>query len=313
MKAVILEKAGGIENLIHTEIDKPSIGDNEVLVKVYGISINPADAKIKYEEAGLNALLGEQQPHILGWDIAGEVVAIGKAASKYNVGDKVFGMVNFPGRGSAYAEYVAAPEAHLAKIPEGISYTQAAATTLAALTAYQVLSGKVKEGDRVLIHAGSGGVGHFAIQIAKSMGAYVVSTSSAKNKDFIMSLGADEHIDYRTQAFEEVAKDINFVFDVMAGDVLLNSAKVIQPKGTIVSIAIREVPEDVAAIAKEKDVTVMPYLVQSNGAQMEELARLMQSGQLKPRVSKTFSFDKLQDAHTELESGRTVGKVVVTI
>lgn len=313
MKAVVLEKAGGIENLIHKELDKPSISDSEVLVKVHGISINPADAKIKYEDEGLNALLGAERPLILGWDIAGEVVALGKTASKYSIGDKVFGMVNFPGKGSAYAEYVAAPESHLAKIPEGTSYTQAAATTLAALTAYQVLNGKVKQGDRVLIHAGSGGVGHFAIQIAKSMGAYVVSTSSAKNKDFVMAMGADEHIDYRTQAFEKVAKDINFVFDVMGGDVLLNSAKLIQAKGTIVSIAIREVPNDVASLAKEKELTIIPYLVHSSGDDMEALVQLIQSGQLKPRVSKTFSFDKLQQAHIELESGRTIGKVVVTI
>ena len=128
------------------------------------------------------------------------VTEVGENVTEFKVGDRVFGMVNFPGVGNAYAEYVAAPVGHLAKMPNGFSFEQAAATTLAALTALQVLrQARVKPGDKVLIQAGSGGVGHFAIQIAKRMGAYVISTSSAKNRDFILGWGADEHIDYRTQ------------------------------------------------------------------------------------------------------------------
>jgi len=161
MKAIILEQAGGVENLITAEINQPSIKENEVLVEVKAIGINPVDYKVRANEEVLHMIYGPQRPAILGWDIAGVVVSLGSGVSNFQVGDRVFGMVNFVGAGQAYAEFVAAPVNHLAKIPAAVSFTDAAATTLAALTALQVLKGKVKKDDRVLIHAGSGGVGHF--------------------------------------------------------------------------------------------------------------------------------------------------------
>ncbi len=220
-------------------------------------------------------------------------------------------MVNFPGCGNAYAELVTAPENHLAKIPGNVSFEEAAATTLAALTALQVLQSRVKKGDRVLIHAGSGGVGHFAIQIAKHLGAYVVTTSSAKNRDFVLSLGADEHIDYREQAFEEVASDIDFVLDGMGGEVLLNSLKVVKEGGAIISLPTPQFSEEVVQEAEKRNVNVSFKMVQSNGKDMNTLKKLLENGTIKPHVSKTFPFSEMQKAHTELETGRTVGKVVV--
>ncbi|MEM9391998.1 MAG: NADP-dependent oxidoreductase, partial [Bacteroidota bacterium] len=282
MKAILLEKPGKVDNLSYREIEEPKPRNKEVLVKTRAISVNPVDFKVRGAEEVLNMIYGEDRPAILGWDISGTVVEKGKEVTDFEVGDPVFGMVNFLGQGKAYAEYVAAPSAHLAKIPKDISYQTAAVSTLAALTALQVLKGKVKEADRVVIHAGSGGVGHFAIQIAKSMGAHVITTSSAKNKDFVLSIGADEHIDYRAQAFEEVVDDVDFVFDMFNGDILKKSVQVVRNGGTVVSIPTPDFSDDVQHLAKEKNVNLQFHMVQSNGADMLAIAKLLESGAIKP-------------------------------
>jgi len=313
MKAIVLKKAGGVENLILKEIEKVNAKENEVIVEVKAISINPADAKIRSAEEAINTIYKNHNPVILGWDIAGTVVDKGEKANKFEIGDKVFGMVNFPEAGNAYAEFVASPETHLAKMPANISFEEAAASTLAALTALQVLQGKIKKDDRVLIHAGSGGVGHFAIQIAKSMGAYVISTSSSKNRDFILSLGADEHIDYRTQKFEELLTNIDFVIDTMGGEVLMNSLKVMRKGGTVISLPSPPPVIEKAQKIAGKNSTVSTLLVHPSGKDMETLAALLENGTLKAHVSKIFPFVDMALAHTEIESGRTVGKIVVTI
>ena len=313
MKAIILEHTGGIQNLQIAEIDQPDITENEVLVKVKAVSVNPVDYKVRSNDEVLTMIYGERRPAILGWDIAGEVVAIGSNVTKLKNGDRVFGMVNFLGAGNAYAEYVAAPEEHLAIIPPETSYTEAAASTLAALTALQVLKDKIGKGDRVLIHAGSGGVGHFAIQIAKSMGATVISTSSAKNKDFILSLGADQHIDYRSQAFEEVLTDIDFVFDMFNGEILYKSVQVVKDGGKVVSIPTPEFAADVQKLADEKGVDLSFLMVQSSARDMQEIAHLLERGLVKPHISKTLSFEEMHKAHEQLESGRTIGKIVLEL
>lgn len=314
MKAYLLNEAGGVENLVLSEIEKPEINADEVLVETKAISINPVDVKVRPVEEVLNMILGtEERPIILGWDISGTVAAIGADVTDFGVGDKVFGMVNFPGHGKAYAEYVASPASHLAKMPAGLSFENAAATTLAALTALQVLQGRVKEGDRVLIHAGSGGVGHYAIQMAKNLGAYVISTSSAKNRDFVMTQGADEHIDYREQKFDEVLTAIDFVLDGMGGQVLEDSLKVVKAGGKIVSLPTHTFPAALQAEADKLNVTLEFVMVTSNGDDMNALKSMLEAGTLKPHVSVTFPFEKLADAHLQVESGRTVGKAVVTL
>jgi len=314
MKAIIIEKTGGVENFMHKNIDQPSPAENEVLIKTKAIGINPVDYKVRMIEDVLTMICGEGSPTIIGWDIAGEVVAVGDKVTQYKTGDSVFGMVNFPGRGNAYAEYVASPESHLAKIPEGTSFEAAAATTLAALTALQVLKDKVKAGDKILIHAGSGGVGHFGIQIAKHLGAHVTSTSSAKNRDFVMSMGADEHIDYRTQAFEEVLSDLDFVFDCVGGDeMVIKSLKVLKEGGAIISLPAPNFPDEATEFAKNRNIDLAFMLVQSSGEDMHTLKEYMEKGILKPHVSQTFSFEEMDKAHLQLESGRTVGRVVVTV
>lgn len=310
MKAYIINKSDKIEL---ADVDKPAANDNEVLVQVKAIGINPVDFKTLQVPFLRNVLIGDASPGILGWDMAGVVAEAGKDATKFKVGDKVFGMVNFPGHGKCYAEMVAAPQDHLALVPSNAFFTDAAATTLAALTALQALKGRVKAGDRVLIHAGSGGVGTFAIQIAKSMGCTVITTSSAKNKDYCMSLGADEHIDYREKDFSKELKDLEFVLDGMGGETLEKSLKVVKNGGKVVTLPTGDFAESIKEYAKEHDITVEFTMVQSSGKDMATLADMMASGKLKPHVSKTFPFGEMQAALDQLESGRTVGKVVVEV
>ncbi|WP_422092056.1 NADP-dependent oxidoreductase [Tenacibaculum ovolyticum] len=313
MKAIILEKAGNVENFEFRDIKQPSIKENEVLIQTKSISVNPVDYKIRSAEPGLNMMYGEQRPVVLGWDISGVVSSVGSSVTKFKEGDRVFGMINFPGNGSAYAEYVASPEDHLAKIPENTSFEDAAAATLAALTALQVLETRIKKGDKVLIHAGSGGVGHYAIQIAKNIGAYVITTSSAKNKDLVISLGADEHIDYRTQKFEEVLSDLDFVFDMFNGDILLKSIDIVKPGGTIMSLPTPDFSDEILNLARERKVNITNLLVASNAKDMNTIKEMLETGILKSHVSTTFTFEDMKKAHEQLESGRTVGKVVVTL
>ncbi|SFW49516.1 NADP-dependent oxidoreductase [Cellulophaga fucicola] len=313
MKAIVLEKAGGPENLHLAEVAKPSIKDNEVLVAVKAISLNPADVKPKYQDKMLNMMYGEKRPVILGWDIAGTITEVGTDVTNFKIGDKVFGMVNFPGVGNAYAEFVAAPEAHLATMPDNVSFEEAAATTLAALTALQILEGRINKGDKVLIQAGSGGVGHFAIQIAKAMGAFVNTTASAKNTAFVTSIGADNAIDYHAQKFEDVLTDIDFVLDTLGGKVLENSVKVLKEGGTLFTTLDKDLPEDANAIVADKKLSINNILVHSSAEDMNTLKGMLENGSIKPNIYKTFAFEDMAPAHTEVEKGRTVGKIIVTI
>ncbi len=313
MKAIVLKDFGAAENLLLTEIPQPTIADDEVLVAVKAVSINPVDIKARKGKA-LAEKLEKENPLILGWDIAGVVKEAGSKVENFKPGDEVFGMVNFPGHGKAYAECVAAPASHLALKPANIGFAEAAAGTLAALTAWQAMvrHAKVNAGDRVLIHAAAGGVGHFAVQIAKQLGAYVIGTSSAKNKDFVLSLGVDEHIDYQSQAFESVVKPVDFVLDTIGGDYIERSLNTLQTGGTIVSI-VSGMNEKVSEQAKAKGIKGLSMLVQSSGDDMKWLADWFEKGLLKAHVSKTYPFEQMADAHRQIETGHTVGKVVVTL
>jgi NADPH:quinone reductase-like Zn-dependent oxidoreductase len=313
MKAIILKGFGGVENLIKTDIPVPNVFDNEVLVKVKAIGINPVDIKTRSGKA-LAGRLKEFNPIILGWDISGIITETGRSVTSFKNGDEVFGMVNFPGHGKAYAEYVAAPETHLALKPANISHEDAAAASLAALTAWQILKekAKIKSGDKVLIHAAAGGVGHYAVQMSKYLGAYVVGTASGKNRDFIVSLGASEHIDYEKQRFEDVLNDLDFVLDAIGGDYIDRSLKVLKPGGTIISIP-SGASANIAEKAKVKGLNGYPFSVQSNGKNMKEISDLLQKGIVKSYISKTFPFDEIQLAHLQIETRNTKGKVVLTL
>jgi NADPH:quinone reductase-like Zn-dependent oxidoreductase len=309
MKAIILKDFGGVEQLELTELPTPAIGEGEVLVQVKAISLNPVDVKTRAGKGAAEALKGEN-PMILGWDIAGVVTE--SRAEEFEAGDEVFGMVNFPGHGRAYAEYVAAPADQLALKPATVNFESAAAATLAALAAWQAFSdhGRLRPGQRVLIHAAAGGVGHFAVQIAHHIGAYVIGTASAENKEFVLGLGANECIDYKTQRFEEVAKNIDFVLDTIGGEYIDRSLQVIKKGGTIVSIP-SGANAGVQEKAKAKGIFGATMMVQSSGEDMQHIAQLLGDGVLRPEVSKVFPFEQMAEAHLAVETGKTRGKVVV--
>ncbi len=313
MQAYLLYKAGGIDHLVFSEIDKPMPKADEVLIATKAISINPVDVKIREMPDLLDQVYGTDRPLILGWDIAGVVTAVGQEVTDFKEGDKVFGLLNFPGHGNAYAQYVAAPAEQLAKIPDNTSFDEAGATTLAALTALQVLEPRIKAGDKVLIHAGSGGVGHFAVQIAKDLGAYVISTSSAENRDFVLSLGADEHIDYKTQDFEEIVSNLDFVLDAIGGEVLEKSLRVTKEGKSIISLPTPEFSDKAKEYAKQHDIDVSFFNVTSSGDDMQTLKKMLENGTLKAHVFKTFAFNDLAEAHRQVESNRTVGKTIVKV
>jgi NADPH:quinone reductase-like Zn-dependent oxidoreductase len=312
MKAIVINEFGGTDKLVYTELPVPSIGDNEVLVKVQAVSINPVDVKTR-QGKGIAGRIKNEKPLVLGWDISGVVTAAGSAVQNLQAGDEVFGMVNFPGHGRAYAEYVAAPASHLAVKPAAVTHQQAAATTLAALTAYQALFQKahLQKGQRVLVHAAAGGVGHFAVQLAKHAGAYVIGTSSAANKDFVLGLGADEHIDYRSQQFENMVKDADLVLDTVGGNNIERSLHTVKEGGIVISIP-SAVPEETAAAARQKNVDAFFFLVQSNGNDMEALATLLEKGVIRPYINH-YDFSQMDMAHQQQESGSTRGKIVLTL
>jgi NADPH:quinone reductase-like Zn-dependent oxidoreductase len=315
MKAIILNEAGDVDNLKSIDMSKPTIKSNEVLVKTISLSINPVDYKVRSNSGALSWILGEERPAIIGWDLSGIVVEVGDAVTDFKIGDAVFGMANFPGKGNTYAQFVAVPSTHLTLKPTNISHQEAASATLAALTAWQTLvkKGKVKKGDKVLIHAASGGVGHYATQIAKHFGAYVIGTSSAKNREFVLQNGADKHIDYNTENFQDIVSDVEFVLDTIGGDTILKSLDITRTGGSIVTIASSNISNEELEKAKSKDVNLSFLLVQSSADDMLQIAQLMEKGILKSHVSKTFSFDEMGAAHLYLEKGRTVGKIVVNI
>lgn len=315
MRAIVLNQVGKVENLILAEVAVPVIKTNEVLVKVKAISINPVDVKARAYEGVKNWIFGEEYPVILGWDIAGVVTQVGSEETKFKIGDEVFGMVNFFGVGNGYAEYVAAPVTHLSLLPQGITHVEGAAIAMVGSTAYQALVdvAKVKQGDKVLVHAASGGVGHIAVQIAKAKGAYVIGTSSAKNKAFVMSLGANEHIDYVNERLVDKVEAVDVVIDTIQGDTLLESIKVVRQGGMIVTLPSPEISEEALALAKEREVSIVFMMVESKEETIEGLAQFMLEGGVKVHISQEFSFEDMAKAHLAVETNRVVGKVVVSI
>jgi NADPH:quinone reductase-like Zn-dependent oxidoreductase len=313
MKAIILKDFGGTENLVLTEMEPPLLKAGEVLVQVKSISINPIDVKTRAGK-GVAALIKDEMPAILGWDLSGVITKVAPDVHGFSTGDEVFAMIAFPQTGKTYAEYVAAPASQLALKPSGISHNEAAAATLAALTAWQALTlhGKVKAGDRVLVHAASGGVGHYAVQMAKHLGAYVIGTSSAANKSLVLSLGADEHIDYKERPFESVVNDIDFVLDTIGGEYIDRSLTVMKKGGTIICIPSGK-NESVAEKATTLGMDGRTMRVQPSGDDMGTIAGLLKKEHIKSHVSQTFPFSQMADAHLEMESGHTVGKITLTI
>ncbi len=314
MKAIILKGFGPPDVLFEADIPRPEPSAGEVLVQVKAIGIDQIDVKTRRGE-GLAEKLRKENPMVLGWDIAGIVVAAGEAAEGFAAGDAVFGTVNFPGLGHAYAQYAVAPAKDLALKPDDVSFVEAAASAQSPLTAMQALVdvGHVAEGDRVLIHGASGGVGSYAVQIAKSIGAYVIATASGRNRDFVNGLGADEFVDYRTQRFEDVAHDMDFILDSVGGDTFVRSLAVLAPEGMIVLLPSDKKDEADRAAREKGIVNYRHILMHSDGRQMKCIASMLAGGSMKASVGKVFPFTQMRRAHEEMERGNHTGKVVVTV
>ena len=307
MKAVQINDFGDRNVLMLNDIAIPTPANNEILIKVKSASVNPVDWKIR--EGYLQPMLNHLLPLTLGWDVSGEVAAIGKNVDNLKVGDAVYSRPDITKNGS-YAEYqtVAADEAAIK--PNSLTWQEAAGVPLAALTAWQSLYefAKLEAGERVLIHAGSGAVGQFAIQLAKLRGAYVYTTTSSRNTELVKSLGADQTIDYNKEDFSEL-KDIDVVFDTIGGDTQANSWKTLKKGGRLVSVT--ENPDQ--AIATKHGVSASFCFVQPNREQLEKLAELADAGKLKVNIDSEFKLDQVAEAHDRSETGRAQGKIIINV
>ncbi|KUJ67424.1 NADPH:quinone reductase [Streptomyces albus subsp. albus] len=307
MRAVTQDTFGGPEVLKTVEIDRPTPLGAEVLIRVHASGVNPVDVAVR---SGAYPILGEP-PFGVGWDISGVVEEVGPGA-RFKPGDEVYGMPFFPRAATGYAEYVAAPSRQVARKPAGLDHVHAAALPLAGLTAWQGLvdAAQLEAGQRVLIHRAAGGVGHLAVQIAKVRGAHVIALASEPKHEFVRSLGADEVIDYRTTDYTEAVRDVDVVFDSSSQGT--RSLEVLRPGGTLVSI-MEHWNQELAAQIEAAGRRFAGVSVEPDYAALEAIATLVDSGRIRPHVAETFPLAEAAKAHELVESGRTQGKVVLTI
>lgn len=314
------------------ELPRPEVGPGDVLVRVRAASVNPVDYKIR--DGGVKVLIPYAFPLVLGNDLAGDVAAVGSAVTRFKPGDAVYTRLD-KGRIGAFAEYAVVSEKSVAKKPERLDYVEAASLPLVGLTTWQALVdlAALRAGQKVLIHAGSGGVGTFAIQLAKHLGAHVTTTASAKNHALVRSLGADVAIDYKTTRFEDVAKEQDVVFDTQAGDTLLRSFDALKRGGVVVTIGgkpdgkfarawglslplvwlLTLLNRKVDAAARKKDARFEYLFMHASGEQLEKIGALVDQGVIRPVVDKIFPLEGAADAVAYVESGRAVGKVVIRV
>jgi NADPH:quinone reductase-like Zn-dependent oxidoreductase len=307
MKTQRFHAFGGPGVLKMEELPRPDLGEEELLVKVMAAGVNPVDYKIR--EGKYPAVKADDLPYVPGREIAGTVEACGGLVDEWKVGDAIFAMLGIDRGG--YAEYAIVKDSEAAPKPRSLDFVAAASVPLAGLTAWQGLFryGELKAGQRVLIHGGSGGVGHFAIQFAKVIGAYVITTVSAQHIDFVRSLGADEVIDYKAQRFEDVVKDVDLVYDLIAGETQERSWGVLKRGGIMVSTLAEPSQEK----ARAKGVRAMRYTVKENGGELEEIGRLIDEGKVKPKIARTYGLAEAASAQDYVEQGHTEGKVVLKI
>jgi NADPH:quinone reductase-like Zn-dependent oxidoreductase len=308
MKAVRFHSYGSPEVLVLEDAPRPRAGAGEVLILVHAAAVNPLDWKVR---AGhVKAWLQHSLPLIPGWDVSGIVEAVGHGVTAFKIGDAVFGMLDFV-RNGAYAEYVAAGTRSLAFKPRSMDHIQSAAVPLAALTAWQSLFeiAGLSSGQTVLIHAAAGGVGHFAVQLAKWKGARVIGTASAGNERFLKELGADEVIDYRTTPFQEAVHDVDVVFDPIGGDTQHRSWKVLKKGGILVATLGISSPE----AAAEHGVRGEGVMVGPDNTQLALIAALIDAGNLKPFVSAVFPLAEAARAHELSQTGHVRGKIVLNV
>lgn len=332
MEAFVLERYGSKVDLQLRQVAEPEIGPRDVLIRVHAASVNPLDTKIR--SGLLRLVLPYRLPFVLGHDVAGVVVRVGDAVQSFELGDEVFAR---PDDGSigAFAELIAVPEHDLAMKPSSLTMEESAALPLVALTAWQALVEKanVQPGQRVLVQAGSGGVGTIAIQLVKHLGAHVATTTSTPNAEWVKDLGADVVIDYRQDNFAAILRDYDVVLDGLGGRSLRKSLSVLRPGGIAVGLVgppdpefakqiganalIRLVTEVISAptrlLARRRQVRYSFLVMRANGVQLHKIAELVDAGAITPVVDQVFPFHSTNDAMRHVASGRAKGKVVVTM
>lgn len=309
MKAIVFEQYGGPDVLELREVPRPFLRANDVLIEVHAASVNPVDWKIR---AGhLREMIHYDLPVIPGWDAAGVVVDAGPEVERFKKGDAVFSRTDIA-RNGTYAEYVAVDEKYVALKPSVLSYEEAASIPLVGLTAWQALVdyAGIKKGDRVLIHAGAGGVGAFGIQLAKDFCCYVTTTCSTPNVEFVRSLGADHVIDYTKSDFSTELQDFDVVFDTVGGEIYKKSFKVLKrQQGVIVSI-LEQPDHDLADRAR---VRAGYLFMHPDGMELANIGELIERGLIKPTVENVFPLAEARKAHELSESGHARGKIVIKV
>lgn len=310
MKAVCIHQYGGPEVLVYQDLPRPVPGEGELLIRVHAAGVNPVDWKTRAGSPPGQSFEA-RFPLILGWDVSGIVAAVDPAVTRFAVGDAVYGMVRFPEPGGTYAEYVAAPAAHVRRKPEAVDFLQAAALPLVSLTAWQALfeAGEL-EGQTALIHGAAGGVGHVAVQLAKERGARVIGTARGRDEDFLRALGIDRHIDFETTRFEDVARDVDVVLDTVGGQVRERSWGVLRAGGILVTLRSGG---DVEEKAAHYGVRAKRILVRPDATHFASIDGLVESGRLRPTISAVFSLQQAREAQERLQRGPSRGKIVLQV
>ena len=309
MRAVSQQTFGSADVLEITEIPRPKPRTNEILVKVHAAGLNPTDWKHRSGHGFVDKL-----PLVLGWDVSGVVEAVGIGVATFRPGDEVFGMMSYPFGLGTHADYVAAPARFFAAKPRSVDHVQAGALPLVSLTAWQALvdNADLQSGQRVLIHAAAGGVGHIAVQIAKARGAYVIGTASAEKHGFLREVGADEVIDYRTDDFADRVRDVDAVLDTIGGDTAMRSLHTLRKGGSLVSL----IPVGSADLFRQADqlgVRALRMLVDSSRSALETVSGLVDESSLRATIAGTFPLTEAAEAHREGETNHTTCKLVLTM
>jgi NADPH:quinone reductase-like Zn-dependent oxidoreductase len=305
MKCIRVNQWGQSEVVVIEDIDTPQPEPNEVLVRVKAVAINPLDWKIR--EGYLHEYVS--LPVTLGSDLSGDIVELGEEVEGFELGTPIYGMKGF--RCGSFAEYTTIRPSEMARKPVTLSYEEAAAVPHAALTAWQalVLEADLKPGQRVLIHAAAGGVGHFAVQFAKLKGAYVIGTASGRNEEFVRRLGADEFVNYEATSFETAVKDVDVVLDTIGFDTSTRSIQVIKPGGLLIGI-VTPAPANIAA---EHQVQLKFFGAHADSKHLAEIATLIDAGQVKPHVSQVLTLDQAREALQQSQTGHVKGKLIMTV
>jgi NADPH:quinone reductase len=309
-KAIQFNEFGGPEVLKWVEINTPDINEDQLLLKVKSAGINPIDAKIREGTSFVAQTL--KLPAGMGFDICAEVVKVGSNITDFKLGDIVLGSVGKYHNPNAYAEYCIASPKDLVKKPQNLSNTVAGALTMVGLTAWQAIHnfGKIKKGEKVLIHAGAGGVGHMAIQYAKLAGAYVITTASGAQREFLLSLGADQIINYETESFEKILNNIDLVIDLIGGKVGISSLKTLKSDGRIVTVPTIT-KDEILTEAKKLGINATGMVSETIPEDLKKISELEADNKTKLLISRTFKIKEAAKAHEALAMPNNRGKIVL--